>query len=307
MRRSPSQFSPGFGVVVAIAIIWAMLTFYLALAFGLPLAEQTVPQWYLIVAYILEEGAFLGSAWLCLRNWRYPQLVSDRRIWLFLSLGASLYCLGNLCFFYWDVVLQRAPDVSLGDPFYVVSYLLFLTGMLFAVSSRGLYLKVWQWVALVIVAGGAIALAWLATNPPPRTQSYENLINAGTNPYEIVAATTNFLALTEAPIWVVAIEESLKPFVGIFSWLYLINDVLLVIMAAILLMNFWGGRFSQTWTLIALAALLLYIADIRYAYMVARGDYITNSIVDTFWTLSAIFLGVGAAWEYDLSIHPRRR
>lgn len=308
MRRSPSQFSLGFGVVVAIAISWAMLTFYLALAFGLPLAEQTVPQWYSIVSYILEEGAFLGAAYLCLRNWRYPQLVSDRRIWLFLGLGASLYCIGNLFFFYWEIFLERAPDVSLGDPFYVISYLLLLTGMLIAVSSRGLYLYVWQWIALVIIAGVAIALAWLITHPPSLTQAPTSLINSGTQPYEIVATTTNLLAVSsESPKWVVAIEQSLEPLLGILSLLYLINDVLLVIMAAMLLLNFWGGRFSQTWTLIAVAALLLYIADIRYAYVVARGDYIANSIIDTFWTLSAIFFGVGAAWEYDLSINPRRR
>jgi hypothetical protein len=307
MRRSPSKFTLGFGVIVAIAISWAMLTFYLALAFGLPFAEQTVPQWYQIVSYILEGGAYLGAAYLCLRNWRYPQLVSDRRIWLFLGLGALLYCIGNLFFFYWEIVLERAPDVSLGDPFYFVSYLFLLSGMLIAVSSRGLYLNVWQWIALVIVAGVAIALALLITHPSSLTRASTSLINSGTQPYEIVATTTNLLAVSEPPRWVVALERFLEPLLGILSLLYLINDVFLVIMAATLLLNFWGGRFSQTWTLIAVAALLLYIADIRYAYVVARGDYTANSIVDIFWTLSAIFFGVAAAWEYDLSINPRRR
>jgi hypothetical protein len=307
MRQSPPKFSLGFGVIVAIALFWGMLAFYLALAFGSPLAEQTVPKWYLIVACILEQGAFLGAAWLCLRNWRYPQLVSDRRIWLFLGLGASLYCIGNFCFFYWEVVLERSPEVTLGDPFYVVAYPSLLTGMLFAVSSRGLYLKAWQWVVIAIVTGIAIALAWLVTHPPSPTLSSVGLMKANTKSYEIASVGTAFLAVAKPPTWVVAVEKSLEPLLGILSLIYLINDVLLLVIAAVLLMNYWGGRFSQTWTLIALAALLLYIADIYFAYVVAHGDYTTNSILDMFWTFSAIFLGLGSAWEYDLSVNPRRR
>jgi hypothetical protein len=90
------------------------------------------------------------------------------------------------------------------------------------------------------------------------------------------------------------------------SLLYFIKDTLLAIAATTLLLNFWGGQFSRTWTLIAIGALMLYIADIRYAYVITRSDYI-YSIVDVFWTFSALFIGAGAAWEYDLSKRSRLR
>jgi hypothetical protein len=59
---------------------------------------------------------------------------------------------------------------------------------------------------------------------------------------------------------------------------------------------------------ITLATLLLYIADVRYAYIAARGNFETGGLLDTLWIFSAILFGIGASLEYDLSIHlPRRR
>jgi hypothetical protein len=48
------------------------------------------------------------------------------------------------------------------------------------------------------------------------------------------------------------------------------------------------------------------IADVRYAYVAARGNFETGGILDTLWVFSAILIGIGAVLEYDLSIHTRR-
>lgn len=294
MKRPSFQFSPSFSSVVLIGTLWALLTVYLALAFGMPLPGDKVPRWYSIVSYILEEGAFLGAGWLCLRNWRLPQIISDRNVWLFLGLGTWFYLMASLIFMYWEIGLERAPNVSLADPFYMVSYLLLLWGMFLALKSRGLNLKVWQWVVLAAVAASAIGFGWqIATPYDDDSATLEQIFMAS--------------AGKEVPAWVLAIEKTLDPFIVILSWLYIVYDVLLLIMAATLLLNFWGGRFSRTWTLVASAALLLYIADMHFACVATRTDYATNSIIDTFWTLSAIFFGVGAAWEYEISTRSRRR
>jgi hypothetical protein len=298
MKQPPSSDRSwlGFNTIVAIGVFWALLTFYLALAFGQPLPGQELPKSYLIASYLLEEGAYLGAALLCLRNWRCRVLVSDCRIWFFLGVGTLLFCLANVIFAYWDLVLERAPDVSLADPVYVISYPFLLWGMLLAIASRGLYLKAWQWVILIVIAAIAIGLAWQLATPWDDSEALRSL-NASLDPV---------VDRTAVPAWVLAVEKMLEPLILMLSLLYIINDVFLLIMAATLLLNFWGGRFARTWTLIALAALLLYIADIRYAYVVMRGDY-TENIVDTFWTFSAILFGIGAAWEHNLSIRPYRR
>ncbi|OKH23291.1 hypothetical protein NIES593_10700 [Hydrococcus rivularis NIES-593] len=294
MKRPSFQFSPSFSSVVLIGTLWALLTVYLALAFGMPLPGDKVPRWYSIVSFILEEGAFLGASLLCLRNWRLPQIISDRNVWLFLGLGTLLYLIASLIFMYWEIGLERSPNVSLADPFYMVSYLLLLWGMFLALKSRGLNLKVWQWVVLAAVAASAIGFGWqIATPYDDDSATLEQIFMAS--------------AGKEVPDWVLGIEKTLEPSIVILSWLYIVYDVLLLIMAATLWLNFWGGRFSRTWTLIALAALLLYIADMHFAYVATRTDYETNSIIDTFWTLSAIFFGVGAAWEYEISTRSRRR
>jgi hypothetical protein len=62
-------------------------------------------------------------------------------------------------------------------------------------------------------------------------------------------------------------------------------------------LKYWKERFSCTWTLYALAALLQYIADIRYMYVIARENFEANNLIDIFWTFSPILFNVGAAWE----------
>jgi heme A synthase len=64
--------------------------------------------------------------------------------------------------------------------------------------------------------------------------------------------------------------------------LYIIGDVVLLIIAGTLLVAFWGGRFSQPWKLLAVAAICLYIADIFFAYTVNTGSYVEGSCGKSF-------------------------
>ncbi len=112
---------------------------------------------------------------------------------------------------------------------------------------------------------------------------------------------------SQAPEWAIGLEQQLKPLEAPLSWFYLLCDVLLLVLATTLLLAFWGGRFSQSWRMIAAAAFCLYIADIWFKYAnTILTDYKSGGLPEVFWVFSGVLFGIGAALEYDLSIRSRR-
>ncbi|MEO0407584.1 MAG: hypothetical protein AAF289_09565 [Cyanobacteria bacterium P01_A01_bin.135] len=112
---------------------------------------------------------------------------------------------------------------------------------------------------------------------------------------------------SSAPAWVVALNEQLSPFADPVGLLYVAGDVFLLVMATILLLAFWGGRFSTSWRFIAAAAFSFYIADIWFAYAISQLDnYETGELPEVFWIFSAVLFSIGAALEYSLSTRSRR-
>ncbi|MCU0566128.1 MAG: hypothetical protein MUF49_05980 [Oculatellaceae cyanobacterium Prado106] len=108
------------------------------------------------------------------------------------------------------------------------------------------------------------------------------------------------------PEWAIALEKTLTPLADIVSWLYIVGDVILVIMASTLLLAFWGGKFSQSWQFIAAAAFCYYIADLWFNYATRYiPNYETGSLPEVFWIFSACLFAIGAALEYDLSTRRR--
>lgn len=111
-----------------------------------------------------------------------------------------------------------------------------------------------------------------------------------------------------APEWAVAIEQFLAPLKGPLNWYYVASDIFLLIVATILLLAFWGGRFAQSWRLIAAAAFCQYIADIWFKYATIKvANYQSGGLLEVFWVFSAVLFGIGAALEYDLSSRARSR
>lgn len=112
---------------------------------------------------------------------------------------------------------------------------------------------------------------------------------------------------SQAPEWALSLEQQLKPLALPLNWFYLLCDVLLLVLATTLLLAFWGGRFSQSWRMIAAAAFCLYIADIWFKYATTiLTDYKSGGLPEVFWVFSGVLFGIGAALEYDLSIRSRR-
>jgi hypothetical protein len=109
------------------------------------------------------------------------------------------------------------------------------------------------------------------------------------------------------PGWVQFCEDLLTPFKKVIKGFYVVSDVFLLIFAAILLLAFWGGRFAQSWRMIAAAAVCFYIADIWFNKAAQSENYQSGHLMEVFWIFSAIFFGMGAAIEYDLSSRSSRK
>jgi len=123
-----------------------------------------------------------------------------------------------------------------------------------------------------------------------------------------VEVASTIAPTTTAPDWVLKLEEILAPIEAPVTLLYTVLDVALLIAAATLLLAFWGGRFSQSWQMIAAAAFSLYIADMGFKYALDKvANYESGGLIEVFWIFSPVLFGIGAALEYDLSTRTTRR
>ncbi|NJN86547.1 MAG: hypothetical protein HC881_09835, partial [Leptolyngbyaceae cyanobacterium SL_7_1] len=146
--------------LVLVSIAWAVLTLLFFLLFSVPLPGQERLPWYNPATYLLECTAFFFAGILCLRNWRSPQIVSGRSVWLAIGLGMFSYFIGNLWLGYWELGLGKEPDVTPGDLFFLLTYVFLVSGMVIAVFSRQLSLTFLQILAILGILVGSVALAW---------------------------------------------------------------------------------------------------------------------------------------------------
>lgn len=311
--------------IASVCIGWAVFSLLFFILFGARTSgEAAHPEWYLVGINLLEIVAFSIATILCLRNAGSSQMISGRNVWLPIGLGMLSYTIGNILFALWGTVWGLDPSVSLGDVFYLTSYIFLFIGMFQAVLPRRLELTAPQWLMIVGLAVLGVGLAFfvkyqvtVAADMP--TDSIDVVFASGATPVEQTliaqaapaspgAAPPPEAGTTpnQAPNWAIAIDRQLAPYDRVVGLLYVIADSFLVVIAAALLVAFWGGRFSKSWTLIAVAAFFLYLADILFTFDVNRNAYLEGAVWEVFWTLSAICFGLGAAVEYEISTQSRR-
>jgi FtsH-binding integral membrane protein len=309
--------------LVGACIAWGVATLLFFLLFTAPGEDGAQPDWFLTGINLLEIGAFFFAALLCFRNWRSSQIVSGRNVWFWIGLGLLFYAMGTVLFFIWGTVWGLDPAVSLGDFFYIFSYIFLAAGMFKAVLPRRLNLELPQWMMVVGIGLGGVLLAIFVNIaaaeaiavPLGQVPAMHHLAQA---PPDVAPAPALEAAPAEAPALEVEEEASsapplilqidgmLEPLVDAVGLLYLIGDIVLLVIAGTLLVAFWGGRYSQSWKLIAIAAFCLYIADMFFAYAINTDTYVEGSLWEVFWTFSAIFFGLGAVVEHAVSVNSRR-
>lgn len=304
--------------VVLAAIVWSVIALLFFLLFSVSSTGQERPAWYSIMTYLFEQVAFLAAGLLCFRNWRSSQIVSGGTVWLAIGLGMISYFIGNLLLGYWEIGLGKSPDISPGDLFYVLTYVFLGWGMLRALIARRLNLTPIQRVILaaITIAGIALAVVFAPVSEEAAPEATAPAIEQ-TAPASPAASPTGIAPSpspssaeveTSGPAWATTVEDQMAPLSGVVSWLYVIGDVILVVMASALLLAFWGGRFSLSWRSIAAAALSFYIADIWFNYAVNYiPGYQTGALPEVFWVFSGCLFAIGAVLEYDLSTRRQTR
>jgi hypothetical protein len=315
-------------------IAWAVISLLFFLLFSITAPGQESPLWYLIGTYILELLPFLAATVLCFRNWRSPTIASGRNVWLGIGLGMAFFFLGGLIFGWWELYWQIDPDVSPADFFYLLCYLFIGWGMVLAVLPRRLNLETKQWliVAAIALVGTAFATWVLVSTPEASSKKANNTTlpsateqaapevgssQVTTSPTAPLLQNSSSTEKTTAnseegnknppPSWVMSMQETLSPLSKPVNFFYIIGDVILLIIASTLLLAFWGGRFAQSWRMLAGATLCLYIADMwfKYADTVAV-VYQSGSLPEVFFVFSGVLFAIGAALEYDVSSRSRR-
>lgn len=274
--------------IIYLGIGWCVFALIFFLLFSTKAIDAEYPLWYSLGTYIFESVPFLAAGYLCYRNWNSPQIASGRNVWLGIGSGMFLYFIANILFGWWELYFGLDPEVSPADFFYLAFYVAVGWGMFLAVLPRRLNLVPWQWIVVGCIALLGIALAALITIGAPE--------QVGELAEEIDTVASDL------PAWVIATENFLVKFAQPVNLFYIVGDVVLLIIAATLLLAFWGGRFSQSWRMIAAASLALYIADMGFKYQYAYfPDYESGSLLDIFFIFSGVLFAIGTVMEYDIS------
>lgn len=324
-------------IVIYGGIAWAVLSLLFFLLFGITAPGEKRDLGYSIGTYVCEQVPFIAASLMCFRNFRSPQIASGRNVWLGIGLGMLSFFIGNFLFGLWELYWGLDPDVSPGDFFYLIFYLFVGWGMILAVLPRRLNLEVKQWFVVGGIAAVGIALAlWLSfpASGKPREDVQVPASVSTTAQVSAAASSKTGSAIKTAPSlvkptakpvppataqplepvtkkptpeWVSSMEELLKPLREPVKMFYIVGDIFLLIIATTLLLAFWGGRFAQSWRMIAAAAFSFYIADMWFKYATDHiADYQSGFLLEVFWVFSGVLFAIGAALEYDTSSRSRR-
>lgn len=304
--------------------MWAVISLVLYLNFSVVDPQATRPMWFIIATTGLEEIGLLIAGSLCWRNWQSKYIAGGSEVWLLYALANFAFFIGNLWFTLWELLWNLNPAASLGNVFFVLFYLLTIAGVRLTILDRDVRLLPQQWaIAIGVVAIGLTIGCGLTAGAVNATISSPNaaqIVSARTSTSDTSIATSapeifatlparqNGLTTAERPPeWVLAIDRSLSPLVKTFNMFYVLCDLVLLTLATILFLGFWGGQMGLPWRMTAQAVLCFYIADTWFAYAHNRVQgYESGFIMEVFWIFGIVQFGIAAALEFDNSIRARR-
>ena len=325
-KSSPEKLKndswPQGELVIYWGLIWSVISLILYLNFSVVDPATARPSWFVLTTTSLEEIALLISGWLCWRNWRSEYIAGGKAVWLLFAIAILSFFVGNLWFTLWELMWKLDPAASAGNPFFVLFYLILIAGMRLAILDRDVRLVPQQWTIVAgVVAVGLTLGCWLTTIPARAEVVSPQTVVAISQPQTaarttlIVGQVISSPAISPSPVtapsrppeWVLAIDRSMHPLVSTFNLFYVLCDLVLLTLAVILLLGFWGGQLGLPWRMAAQAVLCFYAADTWFAYANDRVQgYESGFIMEVFWIFGIVQFGIAAALEFDNSIRARR-
>ncbi|MFI4990175.1 MAG: HD domain-containing phosphohydrolase [Solirubrobacterales bacterium] len=183
----------------------------------------------------------------------------DRVAWLLIATGLLAWTGGDLVWTLWLDHVSNPPYPSIADALYLTEYPAAFIGLTFLMRSHFRHTGAAVWLDGVVVGLTLAALGADLVFPAVLSASKGSAAAVGVN-----------LA-------------------------YPFADVLLLAFVAVgFALTSW--RPGRQWTLIALGIALNAIADMIYAYQVAKGTYVEGGVLETMWPASMVVLAV-AAWQ----------
>jgi hypothetical protein len=260
----------------SIALLFvAMLTYGL---FSFLDSGMARPLWFRVSTYLFLTLASGFSALLCQRNGRIQNMPSGRLVWQLLGWGSVSGTIAQAILLFWEQALGLRPDISPADPFFMGFYILFALALGILISRQKITLN-WQQGSVVF---GLSALAvWIATKVVDMATTVAPIPNPNAHP------------------WGLLFIHSFQHLADGLSIFYVFADVLLVIMAAILSMGFWGGRLATAWQVMAQGLLCICVADIWFACLAKSSSYRSGDPMELFWLAGLLQIAIAAALEWD--------
>jgi hypothetical protein len=291
--------------IVRWAIIFSSISLFFYLFFSGPMQGVERPIWYRISTFILQDLALIGAGVLCFRNGFSKQMPSGSQVWLLIGVALFSFLIGNLFFGLWELLWHLNPVGSLGDPFFVIFYIFLSLGMIVALVSKQIKLKIYQWsIVAGITTYAAVMAMWIMTPPPTSANSTAPsavvvTAQSATSP-ALPTAKPAEVPTPDVPGWVKSMDDVFKPYGETLNRFYVWCDVALFGLAVAMILAFWGGRLSNAWQVNAQAIICFYIADMWLAYATNHiAGYQSGFMLEVFWVFGIVQFGVAAALEFE--------
>jgi hypothetical protein len=261
-----------------------------AIAYGIfnwIIPQQAQHLWFKISTYVVTDLALFMATFLCFRNWQHQRVPSGKWVWLLFSVATFSYLVGEIILSLWELYWGLPPHGSPADLAFVGFYILMVWGLGIVVKGQQITLSWPQGLVLLVVSATAMVIAL-------------HLLGSAE---KIIPSPATYL---HSNPWVTQFDRSLKPFAANFNRFYVLADVLLIILATILSLGFWGGRLGKTWQIMAQAIACLYIADLRFDYLSKTTGYTSGDFIEVFWIAGILQLSIAAAVEWENSYRVKR-
>jgi hypothetical protein len=300
LNHSPAKKFWSQGNVIKYSIAWSIISIAIYVIFSGPMSGADRPVWYrFLTAYALQITPVVISSILCLRNGLSKVMVNDKKPWLIMGIALLCFSIGNVFFSSWELIWHLSSTGCLGDPFFVVFYVLLLSAMMMVIWQRKIVPNAWQFLIIGVIAAYTIGLATIILEPVAIPPSATTIEVAKAEPAP--EATT-----VEIPGWVQSADQAIKPYGKNLNIFYVWCDVCLFCLSLAILFHSWGSRLARPWQITAQGVFFVYVADAWYAYAGNRiADYQAGFTLEVCWILGLLQFGVAAAIEFEQSFNLR--